>query len=187
MHLFNSTWCCSLGFLVASITLLPNLLLFHLFLSLMSRSLSNLLVTVRSQPSGTWSVIGVSAVTAYGTAPNDALGRFPRENSVSSSHLSVVIISFFPPLWSVHYLLAMALSKIILAVALWCILTSHLYFNPPFISHSTALLFKVGQGPFYSQHCLFPLYQHQMKEGNRSQQKTHYLCSFPFLIVFKIK
>lgn len=61
-----------------------------------SFSLSNLLVTVRSQPSGTWSVIGVSAVTAYSTAPNDALGRFPRENSISSSHLSVVIIRIFP-------------------------------------------------------------------------------------------
>lgn len=67
------------------------------FLSLsVSLSLSNLLVTVRSQPSGTWSVIGVSAVTAYSTAPNDALGRLPRENSISSSHLSVVIIRIFP-------------------------------------------------------------------------------------------
>lgn len=62
----------------------------------LSHPLSNLLVTVRSQPSGTWSVIGVSAVTAYSRAPNDALGRLPRENSISSSHLSVVIIRIFP-------------------------------------------------------------------------------------------
>lgn len=60
-----------------------------------SLSLSYLLVTVRSQPSGTWSVIGVSAVTAYSTAPNDALGKLTRENSISSSHLSVVIIRIF--------------------------------------------------------------------------------------------
>lgn len=92
------------GFLSASITLQPKLLscLLNAFsapfsLPLFSLSLSNLLVTVRSQPSGTWSVIGVSAVTAYSTVPNDALGRLPRENSISSSHLSVVIIRIFPP------------------------------------------------------------------------------------------
>lgn len=91
------------GFLCASIALQPKLLVsdFKCFfcpllsLSTVSLSLSNLLVTVRSQSSGTWSVIGVSAVTAYSTAPNDALGRLPRENSISSSHLSVVIIRFF--------------------------------------------------------------------------------------------
>lgn len=65
---------------------------------LLSFSLSNSLVTVRSQPSGTWSVIGVSAEAAYSTAPNDALGRIPRENSISSSHVSVVIMMIFP-LW----------------------------------------------------------------------------------------
>lgn len=91
------------GFLCASIALQPKLFVsaFKCFfcpllsLSIFSLSLSNLLVTVRSQSSGTWSVIGVSAVTAYSTAPNDALGRLPRENSISSSHLSVVIIRFF--------------------------------------------------------------------------------------------
>lgn len=95
------------GFLLAGIVLQPKLSscllnafstpLSLLSFSFLSLSLSNLLVTVRSQSSGTWSVIGVSAVTAYSIAPNDALGRFPRENSISSSHLSVVIIGIFPP------------------------------------------------------------------------------------------
>lgn len=76
----------------------PSSCLLNAFSAPFSLSLSffNLLVTVRSQPSGTWSVIGVSAVTAYIIAPNDALGRLPRENSISSSHLSVVIIRIFP-------------------------------------------------------------------------------------------
>lgn len=97
MHLLNSAWrlsfltsCCPLSHCNQKLS--PCLLnAISLYLSL-----SNLLVTVRRQPSGTWSVIGVSAVTAYSTAPNDALGRLPRENSISSSHLSVVIIRIFP-------------------------------------------------------------------------------------------
>lgn len=44
------------------------------------------------QSAGTHSVIGVSAAVAYSTAPNDTPGR---ENSISSSHLSEVIIIFF--------------------------------------------------------------------------------------------
>lgn len=86
------------GFLYASIALQPKLSFCRLnaFSAPPPPSLSNLLITVRSQPSGTLSVIGVSAVTAYSTALNDTLGRLPRENSISSSHLSVVIIRIFP-------------------------------------------------------------------------------------------
>lgn len=101
MHLLNSAWRLSFfGFSLAAIALHPKTFFWpfkrHFSPSPAFLALSNLLVTVRSQPSGTWSVIGVSAVTAYSTAPNDALGRLPGENSISSSHLSVVIIRIFP-------------------------------------------------------------------------------------------
>lgn len=66
--------------------------------------------SLRSQPSGTWSVIGVSAAVAYSTAPNDALGRLPGENSISSSHSSLVISRNFPLYRTGHNLLALPLN-----------------------------------------------------------------------------
>lgn len=162
------------------------------FHSLRGLSLSNLLVTVRSQSTGTWSVIGVSAVAAYSTAPNDALGRLPRETSISSSHLSVVIIRIFPLWWTVHYLLATAQNRLkkkksyflnSSIVSFWALFFVILNY-PSSISHCTALLFKLGQGPFHSQHCLFSVFRqwqtfkvHHRIAHNQWKHKSHCSCN----------